>query len=561
VQTKAALPGQKIALSGSYFSEGNSQRIEAGFSFWDASGNWITDRSLILGSSTVYRGFVVDTVVPEGAVTMTVWGWCGAGGFASFDDLALFRPDLTNENLFTNGGFESGTLAPWDTGGSNVTLSAAARSGTAAALIGSESFVVHNRAITVGERLDFTGYVRAGGNSTAPREAGISYWSASGEALGDDLVTLAFSSAYELFTVNGTAPAGAVACSVWVWSGLGGTLTVDDLRLVRPIALDEGALTGVSGSAEEVDLGGRMAKLSLKSGRTLDLSGNGSLLEDPLLAVAIGSTNAVYSDGWVSTESSGRSTTGSVSGSAIARRLGVGETKSLVTTVNGPGLVTAVWNLESFPGLSSLSLHVDGREMTRSTANGSRTVSARVTGGGLHTIEFRFAREGLSGMSGDSLNALIDRFRFIPGYPDFQPDLSLTGSRGLPVGEGYYQSNGLRQSLQEIAKGKKFALFVIDWRNAADEEKDAATLHVTGGGRGYRATYFVTSGTRRNITADLRSGNYLTAEAPPGEGESFDARVRKAGRTSGSRFVNLFRARSVLDTQKADGVRIGVSQR
>ncbi len=98
LQTKAALPGQKIALSGSYFSEGNSQRIEAGFSFWDASGNWITDRTLILPSSSTYRGFVVDTVVPEGAVTMTVWGWCGAGGFASFDDLALFRPDLTNES-------------------------------------------------------------------------------------------------------------------------------------------------------------------------------------------------------------------------------------------------------------------------------------------------------------------------------------------------------------------------------------------------------------------------------------------------------------------------------
>lgn len=557
VQSKAAVPGQKIAISGHYLSGGSSERIEAGFSFWDAAGNWITDRTLILTPSASYRGFVVDTVVPEGAVTMSIWGWSGAGGNATFDDLALFRPDQADENLFSNGGFEGGTLAPWDTGGTNVTLTAASRSGTGAALIGAESFLVHNRAVTAGEKLDFTGFARAGGNSTAPREAGISYWSASGAALGDELVPLVFSSSYTAFTVNGTAPAGAVACSVWVWSGPGGTLTIDDLRLVRPIALDGSSLTGVSGSAEQVELASRMANLNLKSGRTLDLSGNGTLQEDPLLAFAIGSTNAVYSDGWVSTDTVGRST----SGSAVARRLNFGETKSLVTTVNGPGLVTAVWGLETLPSLASLSLHVDGRELARWTGSGSRTVSARVTGGGLHTIEFRFAREGVSGMSGESLSATLDRFRFIPGFPHLQPDLILSGSRGRPVGEGYYQSNGLRQSLRETARGNKPAVFLIDWKNAAAEERDGATLHVIGGGRGYRTTYFGTGGSRPNLTSELTLGTYLTDEVAAGDGERFEARIRKAGRTRGSRYMAILRARSVLDSLKADGVRMEVSPR
>ena len=126
----------------------------------------------------------------------------------------------------------------------------------------------------------------------------------------------------------------------------------------------------------------------------------------------------VYPDGWVSTDTVARST----GGSAMARRLNFGETKSLVTTVNGPDLVTAVWGLETLPGLASLSLHVDGREMARRTGSGSRTVSARFTGRGLQTIEFRFAREGVSGMSGESLSATLDQFRFIPGFRHLQSE-------------------------------------------------------------------------------------------------------------------------------------------
>jgi hypothetical protein len=63
---------------------------------------------------------------------------------------------------------------------------------------------VHNRAVTAGEKLDFTGFARAGGNATAPREAGIFYWNAGGASLGDELVPLVFSSSYTAFTVNGT---------------------------------------------------------------------------------------------------------------------------------------------------------------------------------------------------------------------------------------------------------------------------------------------------------------------------------------------------------------------
>jgi len=300
-----------------------------------------------------------------------------------------------------------------------------------------------------------------------------------------------------------------------------------------------------------------MANLTLKSGRTLDLSGNGTLQEDPPLAFATGSTNAVYPDGWVSTDTVGRST----GGSAMARRLNSGETKSLVITVNGPGLVTAVWGLETLPGLASLSLHVDGREMARRTGSGSRTVSARFTGRGLHTIEFRFAREGVSGMSGESLSATLDQFRFIPGFPHLQPDLILSGTRGRPVGEGYYQSNELRQSLRETARGNNPAVFLIDWKNTAAEERDGATPHVIGGGRGYRATYFGTGVSRSNLTSKLTLGTYFTDEVAPRDGERLESRIRKAGRTRGSRYLAILRARSVLDSLKADGVRMEVSPR
>ncbi|MCB1093570.1 MAG: hypothetical protein KDL87_18675, partial [Verrucomicrobiae bacterium] len=47
VVTKPAAPGEGYSLAGAYFSEGASERMEVGFSFWDASGAWISDSTAV----------------------------------------------------------------------------------------------------------------------------------------------------------------------------------------------------------------------------------------------------------------------------------------------------------------------------------------------------------------------------------------------------------------------------------------------------------------------------------------------------------------------------------
>lgn len=165
VQTLPATPGENIALTGKYFAVGNSNRREIGFSFWEQDGTFLTDRTIVVPASASYTDLLVYTTIPENSATMTVWGWCGPGtGTFTVDDLRLTNEKDANENLFTNGDFESGSLSPWDTGGTDVVLSGNSASGGGAGQINASSFIVHNQAANAGDEYTFSG--RWGRDST-----------------------------------------------------------------------------------------------------------------------------------------------------------------------------------------------------------------------------------------------------------------------------------------------------------------------------------------------------------------------------------------------------------
>ncbi|MBL9153438.1 MAG: PQQ-dependent sugar dehydrogenase [Verrucomicrobiales bacterium] len=244
VQNKAATPGESFALTGSYLSTGTPDRIEIGFSYWRADGTWITDSTAILAPSAAYADFRVETTVPSGAASMAVWAWCGTGGTVTVDELFLSRIQTSGPpNLLTNGGFETGSVSPWDVGGS-ATVVTQARTGNGALRLGAESFIVHNRAAAAGDIYRLSGYARADSGPT--REAGFSFWNATGQWLGDIALPLGTATAYTAFTVDATVPAGAVSLSAWIWSGTGSVTTVDDLVLTRE---DPAAQSGTGGQA------------------------------------------------------------------------------------------------------------------------------------------------------------------------------------------------------------------------------------------------------------------------------------------------------------------------
>ena len=231
VQTLASSPGQSLKLSGSYFSEGNSERLEVGFTFWTANGEGIEDRTIVLGGSNLYQDFVVDATAPANTASMTVWVWCGAGGKITVDNLLLTEPDVPSPaNLLTNGDFESGTIPPWDAGGP-VTLSANARTGSGAIRLSSESFIVHNQSAQAGEDYTFGGFYQTGAGNIF--SAGFSFWGPTGEWLGDTLTELTASGSYTGFEILATTPPGTTSFSAWIWCGLGSELTADDLYLLR----------------------------------------------------------------------------------------------------------------------------------------------------------------------------------------------------------------------------------------------------------------------------------------------------------------------------------------
>jgi len=371
-QTRLVTPGETIALAGAYFTETVDRPVEAGFSFWDGAGNWVTDRYLVLPASSSYADFLVDTVVPEGAVAVAVWAWSGFGSAAIFDDFVLFRPDETPDNLFSNGGFEGGTLDPWDTGGSEVALVSGARSGEGAAQLGSNSFIVHNQGALAGEAFRFTGYCLTPGMESAEREAGFTFWGSGGEWLGNVLVDLTPWVDYSRFEVEATAPTGTAAVSVWIWSGEGAGLVVDDLRLERLAGPDSGLSASPEG--ENVEITAAHFAMGFRGGTPL---GSGVAPGDPL----------AQPDLAVSARSRGRYV-----GEGVYHPRGLGQTAQVSVKGRSPGIFRVRWRNDA-PGIDDAARFLASADRRgQRTAyflleSGRRNVTAGVKGGTHRTRE------------------------------------------------------------------------------------------------------------------------------------------------------------------------------
>lgn len=229
----SATPGEILDFSGFYKTEGISNRLEAGFTFWDANGNGIADQTILLADSSTYQPFQKIAEVPANAANMSVWVFCGTGGAITVDTLTLTTANSSPpepDNLFTNGGFESGTFSGWDTGGTDVTVSSSSRTGSGAAQLGEASFLVHNQSASGGENYYMHGFYK----SASPggiHEAGIIFWGTNGTILHEDMVTFFHSVEYAEFDVTGTAPTGTTSISAWIYNGTGSQLTLDDLTL------------------------------------------------------------------------------------------------------------------------------------------------------------------------------------------------------------------------------------------------------------------------------------------------------------------------------------------
>ncbi len=541
VQTLPATPGERLALAGHYFT-GGTGRLELGFSFWGGDGVWITDRTLVLEETSGYAPFLVDTSVPEDATTLTVWAWRATGGEATLDELVLFGPDEAAPpigNLLTNGGFENGGVAPWDTGGTDVRLVAGARSGANAARLASDAFLVHNRAAGEGRLFTLSGHYRTEGGTPGAREAGFSFWSATGAWLGDAIAALAPTGDYLAFSVEGTAPAGAASLSAWIWTGGdGGGLIVDDIVLAEAASPASALTDSPETSADEIEIGASMAQMSLKSGRTLDL---GDASSDALLAEAFGDAERVVASGW--TADAARTVRSTGPG---------GRRKTLAAAIEGPGIVSARWSLDAAPGGGTLKLLVDGR--TRAVSRGSagwQTVAATLSAAGAHTVEFRFEPGPGAG------SAALDDFRFLPGSPVLQPDLAIGTRPKRLVGLGIHNRSAMRQSAWATARRRAVAKFHLQWRNAAPAVRDGARLIGPAGNRTNRTAYFRTSPSRSNATAAIALGRHETSALSPRAAETYQMRVHAAGRTKKrGRFAGFLRAHSLLDPARTDAVRV-----
>jgi uncharacterized repeat protein (TIGR03806 family) len=555
VQTKAVVSGRKLALAGSALTA-TGGRFEAGFSFWDASGAWITDRTLMIGESVSYRDFLVDTVVPERSARVTVWIWVPAGSAATVDDLVLFDPDelVRNPgNLLSNGGFESGSLLPWDTGGTAVSLVTNARTGSGAARVGSEAFLVHNQSATPGERYLLTGHAIGEGTAGASREAGFSFWSRTGQWLGDRVVPLASGTTYAAFSVEGLVPENAASFSTWIWCGAGGAATVDDLSLKRTAEASTTPAptlaTPLAGQEAEA-LAGDLTLLSLKSARSLDLVKIQFFDSDSLLSAALGTALPVYATGWFA-DFSERAAEVFASAGGSAR-------KSLAMRVDGPGIVSVQWSVEGDSRLGVLKLFVDGRETERlDDGNGPawRTVAVNLATQGMHTLEFRLEPSGIDGLAPADLRVGLREFEFYPGIPQLQPDLAIASRNEPFTGTDLIDPTGLRQTVWAPTTGSSPANFRVRWRNRADELADGARFWGPTGDPRHQVSYFAPGNARINVTSNVASGLWETRFAAPGAGLDLEISVR---RTSKKRprtgFSGSLRATSLLRETKSDRV-------
>lgn len=534
VQTYQAVPGTSISLQGIVRNASPGGRLEVGFSFWNASGEWITDGTTIVPETHGDTLFFVDAVIPEGSATLTVWTWRSEGSAIMIDDLHMFDPGGSAEaNRLTNGDFETGAPDDWDTGGSEVEVLSRPGGGSHAARLGSNAFIVQSLSLVPGEILDFSGTSRNAGAADPSRAAGLSFWNDAGEWLGDSRIALPASGSFTPFAIESEAPAGASVCSVWVWSSEGAALEVDDLTLV-------GGISTENPDARSIELANRLTKLRLKSGASLDLAPGGGYHTAPELAANLDSADTVVSRGWIAREG------------ALHASSDPASPRSVAAAVYGPGTLVLRWNLvDAGPG-DELILLIDGIARSKWKRSARSTLIANpIEGAGMHTLELR-----LSGANDSRAEASVDSVEMLPLSPEVAPDLSIGGRTGSLIGTGYREPRGLNQTLRLSLSRRGGVITKLNWSNLSTIHSDAADLALSGSPRGIRIHVQETGAKAANVTALMKAGVYQTSLESPGAGRNFLIRFQPAGRRGAPKSLVPLRARSVINPSEVDTVRI-----
>lgn len=262
---RALLPGTRVVMTGTRFTEGVPS-ASAGLTFWNASGEPLTDASVSLPPAATYTDFHFFANAPEGTAEVTMWIRNGPDGAVTVDDLGLIyvlegpAPDPAGPDT----GFEDGFPDSWNRSG-NVAVTDEAPSGSKAVKLDGTSFLETSRSTGPNETWTFGGIRRLSGG-WAVREAGLHFRDREGRLLRESTTVLRTGAGDSAFLIQAKAPDSTVTVSAWVRQGGAGGLTLDDLTLRRlPGSASPSPVAGVEASVH-VKISGLLTR-SLLTGR------------------------------------------------------------------------------------------------------------------------------------------------------------------------------------------------------------------------------------------------------------------------------------------------------
>lgn len=262
---RSLLPGTRVVMTGARISEG-TPAASAGLTFWNSSGEPLTDASIPLSPAEAYTDFHFFANAPEGTTQVTMWIRNGPDGAVTVDDLGLVyvREGPAPDPAGPDTGFEDGLPRSWHRAG-NVTLTDEAPGGAKAVKLDGTSFLETSRSASPEETWAFGGIRRLSGG-WAVREAGLHFRDRDGRLLAEATRILPPGLGDSAFLIEAKAPAASATVSAWIRQGGTGGLTLDDLTLRRlPESSPSPSLDGVEASAH-VQVAGLLTR-SLLAGR------------------------------------------------------------------------------------------------------------------------------------------------------------------------------------------------------------------------------------------------------------------------------------------------------
>ena len=259
-QNISADPDEAYTLTGSYRTEGvgDGNWTGIGVDYLNGEEKIGDDFIRITESAETFETFTISEVTPSETTAIVVWLYSNNGLVLIVDNLELTWDDCTDPpeptatpteappeatptntpeppnppatgdycEPLANGGFEDG-INPWIVSGEWEIV--AGRTGNAVSVI--TPFVRQNLETEPGIAFDVSGYYRTegefGSNWTG---IGVDYQDSSGEKIGQDFFRITEAVAeYSLFEIAGTTPEDTAFAQLWLYSGNGVTLFVDDI--------------------------------------------------------------------------------------------------------------------------------------------------------------------------------------------------------------------------------------------------------------------------------------------------------------------------------------------